>query len=178
MGRYLEEYLEPPIWNKYMALERGVAIPRVLHDRERLGKALRELKKLHKSGSFCLTHGDEHQGNLYIEPDGRPGFLDWQVKRAPWSQGVSYFLIGGLDIVDRRNWERGLLAHYLDCLAAGGVRPPSFEAAWLAYRRDVLYGFLVWVVNDVKYQPETVNVACTTRFAAAMLDHDTLALLN
>jgi len=125
-----------------------------------------------------LLHGDEHLGNLYIEPDGRPGFLDWQVKRAPWSQGVSYFMVGGLDSGDRRNWERGLLAHYLDRLAANGVKAPSFEHAWLSYRRDILYGFLVWVVNDSQYQSEIVNVANTVRFGTAMLEHDTLGLLG
>jgi hypothetical protein len=41
----------------------------------------------------------------------------------------------------------------------------------------VLYGFLVWVINDLAFQIETVNVACSTRFAHAMIDHDTLGLL-
>ena len=178
VGQYLQAYIQPDIWNKYIALERGVALPRALHDRDRLEKALLALKKIHKSAPFCLLHGDEHLGNLYIEPDGRPGFLDWQVKRAPWSQGVSYFMVGGLDSGDRRNWERGLLAHYLDRLAANGVKAPSFEHAWLSYRRDILYGFLVWVVNDSQYQSEIVNVANTVRFGTAMLEHDTLGLLG
>lgn len=177
VGDYLRAYVQPEIWNRYMALERGVALPKILKDNQAMERGLAALAKIHKAAPYCLVHGDEHQGNLYIHCDGTPGFLDWQVKRAPWSQGVSYFLIGALDMVDRRHWERGLLAHYLDCLAAHGVRPPSFENAWLAYRRDILYCFLVWAVNDVKYQLETVNVANTVRFAAAMLDHDTLDLL-
>jgi Phosphotransferase enzyme family len=177
VGEYLQAYIQPELWRKYTALERGAALPRALHDRDRIERALLALKKIHKAAEFCLVHGDEHLGNLYIEPDGRPGFLDWQVKRAPWSQGVSYFMVGALDSADRRNWERGLLAHYLDCLAANGVAAPSFEKAWLSYRRDILYGFLVWVINDSKYQSETVNVANTVRFGTAMLDHDTLGLL-
>jgi hypothetical protein len=177
VGQYLDTYTQPELWNKYIVQERGVAIPRMLHDRERIVRGLAALKKIHKAAPFCMVHGDEHQGNVYIEPDGRPGFLDWQVKRAPWFQGFTYFLVGGLDIVDRRNWERGLLAHYLDCLRANGVAAPSFESAWLSYRRDILYGFLVWVINDVSFQIETVNVACTTRFGSAMIDHDTLGLL-
>jgi hypothetical protein len=177
VGKYLETFTQPDLWNKYLVMERGQAVPRVLHDRERIVRAYAELKKIYKTAPFCMVHGDEHQGNIYIEPDGRAGFLDWQVKRGPWSQGVTYFMVGGLDVVDRRNWERALLGVYLDALRDNGVAPPSFETAWLAYRREALYGFLVWVINDVDFQIETVNVACATRFAHAMIDHDTLGLL-
>ena len=58
------------------------------------------------------------------------------------------------------------------------MKAPSFEHAWLSYRRDILYGFLVWVVNDSQYQSEIVNVANTVRFGTAMLEHDTLGLLG
>jgi hypothetical protein len=178
VGDYLRAYVQPEIWNRYMAQERGAALPKVLRDCKAMERGLAVLADIHKSAPFCLLHGDEHQGNLYLQSNGTPGFLDWQVKRAPWSQGVAYFLICGLDMLDRRHWERALLSHYLDCLASHGVRPPGFESAWLAYRREVLYAFLVWAVNDSKYQVETVNVACTARAAAAMLDHDTLGLLS
>ena len=42
-----------------------------------------------RSATPTLVHGDTHPGNLYIEPHGRAGFLDAQMRRAPWVQDVA-----------------------------------------------------------------------------------------
>src|SRR3546814_4096133 len=101
-----------------------------------------------------------------------PGFLDAQPRLGAWSIDVSYFLIAGLDLVDRRRWEGALLAHYLSCLRAEGVDPPSFDDAWAAYRRDVVCGLLIWLLNGSHFQTEANNTAAATRFAMAMVALD------
>ena len=78
---------------------------------------------------------------------------------------------------DCRRWEQPLLSHYLERLRALGVESPSFDDAWIAHRRDVMWGFYVWFFNAFTYQTEPSNTAACTRFATAMIDHDTVSLL-
>jgi hypothetical protein len=181
-GGYRSRLLQPDLWeekswSRFMGLPRCAAIPRSLHDPVRLRQALIKLGERHELAPVTLSHGDTHLGNLYIEADGTPGFLDAQMRRSTWAQDVTYHLIAALDIEDRRRWERGLIAHYLDRLAAYGVRPPGFEEAWLAYRCEVVYGLFVWMMNDNAFQTETVNTYVAARFGAAASDHDSLRLL-
>jgi hypothetical protein len=119
-----------------------------------------------------------HLGNLYLDADGTPGVLDWQPRKGAWSIDVSYFLIAGLDVVDRRRWQGGLLQHYLSRLAAYGVAAPGFDEACLSYRRDVIWGLLIWLLNGSHFQTEANNTAATTRFAMAMVDLDTFGALG
>lgn len=171
------ELWEPPTWNRFLGLPRCAAIPCALHDAERLRQSLIRLGQRQELMPVTLAHGDTHLGNLYIEPDGSPGFLDAQIRRSTWAQDVAYHLVAALDIEDRRRWERGLLDHYLGRLAACGVRPPGFEEAWLAYRCEIVYGLFVWMLNDNAFQTETVNTYVAARFGAAAIDHDSLGLL-
>src|SRR3546814_1755970 len=108
-----------------------------------------------KAQARVINHGDMHLGNLYVDADGTPGFLDAQPRLGAWSIDVSYFLIAGLDLVDRRRWEGALLAHYLSCLRAEGVDPPSFDDAWAAYRRDVVWGLPIWMLNGSQDRKST-----------------------
>lgn len=71
-----------------------------------------------------------------------------------------------------------MLQHYLHCLAQQGIEPPSFDAAWAAYRRDVIWGLLIWMLNSSRFQTEANNTAAATRFAMAMLDLDTFGALG
>jgi hypothetical protein len=173
---YQERYLVPEIWQRYVESPRGAAVSHVLHDREWMAGALKFLGEYHRQWPVCLCHGDTHLGNLYVEPDGAPGFFDAQVARGPWQLEVTYYLIGALDIVDRRRAERDLLKHYLSELAACGVAAPSFDAAWEAHRREVVYGLFIFFINETRFQTEAVNTAYTARFGAAALDYDTVAL--
>lgn len=174
----LQHYLSEDVWNGFMRLPRGAAVPRALRDREQLAEALRNMALAHKSSNVCLIHGDTHLGNLYVDADGAPGFLDPQVARAPWSMEVAYHLVGGLEVVDRRAWERPLLAFYLECLRRYNVEPPSFEEAWAAYCRDICHGLYVWLKNEDVYQSEAVNTANAMRFGQAATDCGTMRLLT
>jgi Phosphotransferase enzyme family len=175
---YQERYLAPEVWSHYVGAPRGTAISQVLHDREWMRRALAGLGRLHRASPPCLCHGDTHLGNLYEDADGRPGFFDAQVARAPALFEVTYHLVGALDVVDRRRAERELLRHYLGALAAHGVAAPGFDAAWEAYRREVAYGLFIFLINETRFQTEAVNAAYTGRFGAAALDLDTVALVD
>ena len=174
---YQDHYLEPARWSHYMAEPRGAAVAARLRDRDWMQHALRTLGEFHRGWPVCLCHGDTHLGNLYEEADGTPGFFDAQVARGPWQLEVTYHLVAALDIADRRTHERELLRHYLDELRGHGVEPPSFEAAWEAHRREIAYGLFIFLINETRFQTESVNTAYTARFGAAALDHDTHGLL-
>lgn len=175
---YQNRYLRPDVWEAYMAKPRGAATPRSLHDRERMQAALDRLREFHDSTPLTIAHGDTHLGNLYVERDGTPGFLDMQVRRSPWYQDVAYHMTAALDVIDRRKWEQALLSFYLGRLAAYGVAdPPGFDEAWECYRRELVYGLFIFLINETRFQTEVTNTACAVRFAMAAIDHRTFDLL-
>jgi hypothetical protein len=175
---YIERLTAPEVFEVYRAAPRGAATPRVLAQPERIRRGLAEMRRLQLGTPHTMCHGDTHLGNLYWTRDGAPGFLDWSPRNAPWQHEFSYFLVAALDVPDRRRWEAALLEFYLLQLRSHHVEAPTFEQAWLAYRRDVMWGFFVFLLNDFNFQPESVNTAAASRFAAAMLDHDTFGLLG
>jgi Phosphotransferase enzyme family len=175
---YQDRYFVPDVWQHYVSSPRGAAVSQRLHDRAEIRRALHRLGEIETTEPTCLIHGDTHLGNLYIERDGTPGFFDAQVARAAWHLEVSYHIACALDIPDRKAWEQALLVHYLEALKANGVDAPSFESAWLSYRRSLAYGYFIFLINETRFQTESVNTACAARFGAAMLDHGTLELLR
>ena len=54
----------------------------------------------------------------------------------------------------------------------------SFEQAWHCYRREMIWGFIIWLLNSSDYQTEANNTAAAARFATAMIDHDTFGILG
>jgi hypothetical protein len=176
IDEWIKFILGPEDWAQTMQLPRATAMPRALRDRERVAAAIAALRLLHRQGPLTLTHGDEHPRNLFVDADGKPGFVDLQTKIAPWHLPFAYYLGGNLDIEDRRDWEKPLLAHYLARLQAYGVTPPAWSEAWLDYRRELVFGYLIFLCNRVEMQPETVNATIANRFGMAMIDHRTLDL--
>jgi len=180
LTHYFNLLTTPEHFQSYATSPRGAAMPRLLLDPDRVRSAHLAMTAAHKSENMAMVvnHGDMHLGNLYLDADGTPGFLDMQPRLGAWSIDVSYFLIAGLDLVDRRRWDGALIQHYLHCLKAQGVEPPSFDAAWAAYRRDVIWGLLIWMLNSSQFQTEANNTAAATRFAMAMIDLDTFGVLG
>lgn len=175
---YVNRYLQPDVWSHWMLAPRGQAVAAALRDRERMEAALRTLEATRTSAVRTLVHGDTHPGNLYLEPGGRPGFLDAQVRRSPWVQDVAYHVTASLDLLDRPQWEEALLAHYLRCLNEQGVaRPPSFQQAWDAYRNELVYGLFIFLINETAFQSEATNTAYAARFGAAVAQHRSIARL-
>jgi Phosphotransferase enzyme family len=177
---YVERVQQPDAWNFYMSLPRAAALPRKFKDRQKMAQAMRRLGQLHSLGPWCAVHGDLHVGNTFLQADGGPGVIDWFGRKAPWHHDFAYFLVSALDIADRRNWERALLSFYLRKLSLYGAENLQFDEAWLAYRRDIMYGLYIWTLNgdaEGEYQMEPMNIGNTSRFGMAALDHDTLELL-
>jgi hypothetical protein len=175
---YFAILLDSERFGSFATAPRGAAMPRILHDPLRIRAAHAAMRAAHATQDHVINHGDMHLGNLYLDADGTPGFLDPQPRLGAWSIDVSYFLIAGLDLVDRRLWEGALIQHYLSSLRALGVVAPSFGEAWEAYRRDVVWGLLIWMLNGSQFQTEANNTAAATRFAMAMIDHDTFGALG
>ena len=165
-------------WASCMRLPRGAAMPMCLHDRERVLAGLARLAVLNDGLCHVISMGDEHPGNLYVEPDGTPGFLDFQARICPWVEGLCYFVVAALDVVDRRAADRRLIDIYLETLTACGVAAPDPETAWMAYRRSILQPVLVWATNSPVFQTEPVNTAYAVRASMAALDHDTFGILG
>lgn len=125
----------------------------------------------------CVLHGDTHTGNWYLDADGRPCLFDWEtIQRGNWSQDIAYHLSTVLSIDDRRVYERELLLHYLDALAAEGGPAIDFEEAYELYRRSFAYGYLLWVITMIRGRDEVL--AHMPRIAAAIADHDMYRLLG
>ncbi len=177
-SHYFDILLDPAQFHGYASAPRGAAMPRELLDPERVARAHAALTDAHEAMPHTVLHGDAHLGNLYLDADGMPGFLDWQPRRGPWVLDVTYFIVSALDLVDRRRWEAALLQYYLSRLAAYGAAAPSFDAAYDAYRRDVVWGLLIWMLNGSHFQTEANNTAAATRFAMAMIDHETFGRLG
>jgi hypothetical protein len=175
---YFSDWLEADTWRRFVASPRGAAASVHFHDRNWLRDALDRMAIYSHRLPHCVAHGDTHLGNLYVDPDGTPGFFDPQPHHAPGMMEVAYHLAGGLDTADRRRWEGALVKHYLDALAAHGVQPPTFDEAMEQFGLFLTLGYCIFMVNESFFQPEAINTAYVARFSAAMIDHDTAGLLR
>lgn len=165
----------PEVIARFLDTERCADVPAIVRDPERIDKAFWvHLDHLLKDRPFCLLHGDTHPGNGFVDADGSPGFFDWQtIAKGPWAFDVAYHIVTSLDVSERRRWEVELIRFYLDRLAASGVRtPPTFNTAWLQYRRYIAYGLHIWITNPAHFQSEANCTALTTRLAVAAADLD------
>src|SRR5262249_14196887 len=126
----------------------------------------------------CITHGDTHLGNLYEEPDGTPGFFDYAPQNNTSHAEITYHITCALDTADRRRWEGALVEHYLDELSRQGIDAPSFDEMMHAFALFLPHGYLIFLLNENHWQPESINTAYTARFSAAMIDHGTKELID
>jgi hypothetical protein len=132
-------------------------------------------------GPATLLHGDAHLGNSYLLPDGRAGWLDWQLMvRGSWAHDVNYIIVTALTTELRRLHERDLLAYYLDALARNGVRArPSLEDAWRDFRLGIVWSFLIgWLIVPLANYGRAIVEGNLERIAAAALDLETLPLID
>lgn len=128
-----------------------------------------------------LLHGDGHIGNSYLLPDGSAGLLDFQLTAiGHWAHDVNYLIVTTLDVEERRREERHLIAYYLERLAAHGVSDgPNIDAAFLEYRRALLWSFYVgWLTTPVANYGEALNRANLIRTGAAIADHQVFTLMR
>jgi aminoglycoside phosphotransferase (APT) family kinase protein len=154
---------------------RAADLPPYLRDAERLKEALRRLTATPQR--ICVAHGDPHSLNAYLDRDGQPGLLDWQLAHiGHWATDVAYHLATVLDIEARRRDEESLLRGYLGRLSELGVRPPAWEDAWAAYGSYAVYGYFLWSIAQMT--PRVDVLEHIPRLGAAIVDHDTFARLG
>lgn len=157
-------------WEQQASRPRWGRVPAELDDHTLVRDAILRLWDIKRERGGCLIHGDPHIANTYFDADGA-GLLDFQLfTSGHWASDVVYATASALTIEDRRTHERELLAGYLDALARYGVTPPSWEDAWLAYRRFSLWGFVVLLTPGEGVQSEDYNTVVGERHAVAAVD--------
>lgn len=171
----LESYLERRGLNEILFNFEGpigAGVPDETRNAQRLVDAFKALAAAAPSANpWSVIHGDAHVGNVYLDGEGRPSFVDWQlVQRGPWYLDVGYHIASALTIEDRRRTERDLVRHYLDRLAAAGVDAPSWDEAWFGVRCGVAHGFFLWGITMIVAPPITTELL--TRIGTAAADHD------
>lgn len=153
----------------------GLGVPDPARDAERLLAAYRSLAdEIAAARPWSVIHGDTHVGNVFLDSDDRPCFLDWQcVQRGSWYVDVGYHIASSLDVEDRRRSEDDLLKHYLDRLGAYGIDLPTWDDARAGIRRGMLHGFFLWAIT-CKVKPAVIAVLLH-RLGSAVADHDAFA---
>jgi hypothetical protein len=175
--RTVPDYIPADTLQSLIDSRRGDPLPGSIKDAVRLGTAMRTLGEADEDGPICLTHGDAHAGNVFLEESGQVGIIDWQVvHRGSWAGDVAYHIGAVLDVEERERSERDLLTHYLDRLAAHGGQPPSPDDAWTAYRKYLVYGYFFWAMT--RFVDEEITVEFTKRLGTAVAQHDSFSLLG
>jgi aminoglycoside phosphotransferase (APT) family kinase protein len=183
-----DAWLQPEVWKftdyrpvdevqELLDGERGVRLPPEVKDAERLRNSVFQVFAQTADARRSLVHGDAHAGNLYLDAEGRPGICDWQiVRRGHWSFDVAYHVATALEVAERERSEEDLLRAYLDRMQALGVEMPSWDDAWTAYRRALVYGYTLWAVTtsvDPRITHEFVH-----RLGTAVATHQSFELLG
>lgn len=128
-----------------------------------------------------LLHGDTHIGNTYLLPGERGGLLDWQLMtRGCYAGDVVYLLVTGLPTQARREHQRDLLRLYLERLRKSGVpSPPSFDEAWLLYRKASLWGLVIgWLLCPPANYGMEITIENISRAVAAVDDLDAFSAIT
>lgn len=161
-----------PEINQNFETEIGAGVPESVRDAAWLVDAyVRVIDDAQGDDEWCVTHGDAHLGNFFLDAEGHPCLLDWQlVSRSHWYIDVGYHLGSALPVDVRRAHERALVAHYLRELAAHGGPVIDEEAAWEGVRRGYVYGFFMWAIT-LQVAPE-ITTELNTRLGTACADHD------
>ena len=127
-----------------------------------------------------LVHGDTHVGNTYRLPDGSHGLLDWQLTAHGFCMhDVSYLIITGLSVRDRRMYERDLITYYRSRLIQGGVDDaPSVNDLFQEYRHAAAWCLYIgWLTTPLENYGWEINVANHIRLATAYRDLDSKTAL-
>ena len=155
----------------------GVRVPPEVRVPEQLIDAVRALAAREPGPGWTMIHGDTHVGNVFLDGDRRPSLTDWQlVQLGHWSIDVGYHIGSALEPTERASAERDLLVHYLDALKREEVDAPTFDAAWLEYRRGVAYGFYLWAIT-LFVQPDIIE-ALLHRLGSAAHDLESYAAIQ
>lgn len=175
--RQTPPFFSPEGWALIWEQPQNAAASVHFRDREWCRSALIHLEHLNRTLPVCINHADTHLGNQYEEPDGTPGFVDWLPQRQHAAYDVAYTIGCCLDPLDRRKWERGLVAHYVAELTRHGVTM-GYEEMYRLYCLFLLQGYMVFVINDTTWQTSAFNTVNVWRFCQAMIDNDVKSMFD
>lgn len=163
---------------------REVIPARLYNRRGEVPSALMQSLKLNISGPQTMLHSDVHPGNWYVTREGAMGLCDWQcVSQGGWALDIAYAIASHLPPEDRRSWERDLVARHGERLAEAGIKPPSLDDAFLAYRQQMPHAMLMWLASlgrhalQPDYQARDITLETIRRVCTAADDLDTLDAL-
>jgi len=137
--------------------------------------------RLHDSEPQGLIHSDVHIGNWYRTGGGQMGLCDWQcLSRGHWSRDFAYAVTASLMPDDRRNWERELLARYIERFAEKTGVKPDFDLSFQHYRQQIVHALAMWTITLChspllpNMQPENTTLTMIERITTAMADLDSI----
>lgn len=128
-----------------------------------------------------LLHGDAHIGNTYRLPDGRRGYLDFQLAaRGFCMHDVSYTIVTSLSVEDRRTHERDLIAGYRQTLIEQGVAaPPSLDELLHEHRLAMAWCLYIgWLTSPTENYGWEITVANHIRISTAYRDLSSSAAIE
>jgi len=161
-------------WGYAVSRPRFFHVPEALRDRELVSRAVHALMASDMADPICVVHGDPHQANLFFDPDGAPGLVDWAtVMPGHWGWDVSYLICGSQTVEQRRALQSEQLGGYLSRLRSRGVDAPSFESAWRDYVRHAMWLFMT-ALCPTEMQPEDLCILNAERACAAITDLGTV----
>lgn len=173
----IEGLLSEQNWERQLERGKAVRLPGALRDHDRYLAGLRASWREDARAPVTLVHGDTNLTNLVVTEGTRPWFVDWQlVCLANWAHDVTLFLVGSLEVEDRRAHERDLISTYAAARRAQGDELDD-ETAFEGYRRHMLHGLMYAFIPD-EMQPVEVCAPFVERFAAGITDHGTLDVLT
>jgi hypothetical protein len=154
---------------------------KILARRSKVWRATIRALAVHESEPQGLIHSDVHIGNWYRTGAGEMGLCDWQcLSRGHWSRDFAYAVTASLTPDDRRNWERDLLARYIERFAERTGIKPDFDLSFLHYRQQTLHALAMWTITLChspllpNMQPEDATLAMIGRITTAMADLDSI----
>jgi aminoglycoside phosphotransferase (APT) family kinase protein len=154
---------------------------KVLARRSKVWPATIRALAVHESEPQGLIHSDVHIGNWYRTGAGEMGLCDWQcLSRGHWSRDFAYAVTASLTPDDRRNWERDLLARYIERFAEKTGIKPDFDLSFLHYRQQTLHALAMWTITLChspllpNMQPEATTLTMIERITTAMADLDSI----
>lgn len=94
--------------------------------RDRFVRGMERTWEIEDRSPACLTHGGANLTNIYLTPDDRVHFVDWQfVSRSDRARDVAFFLIGALDVPIDGSTSRTSCASTSTCARRRAVRCPT-----------------------------------------------------
>ena len=168
-------------WDDVIQRSYGGLLLDIFATPEAAREALHRMWALNDARPRTLVHGDCHSGQLYYEPDGRPGIMDWQCVFPGWlAHDLGENLLTSLTIEDRRRHERDIIKHYLSVARASGIgdEAPSFDELFLTYRQNLMHMMASATMGLYDMQSVEVTDTSAYRTLAAVKELDSLGALG